>query len=93
VDGDKLDSRVTQIKGLFFSEGDFDTGSRGIRQDNQLKVIGSVVALGNVYLRRSLPTTQAESTPAELFTYSPALFLQIPPTFNQRIFNWSEINP
>jgi len=86
-------SSVTQIEGLFFTQKDFDTGTVGSRQDSQLKVTGSVIALGKVYLRRSLPSTQAESTPAEYFTYSPALFLQIPPTFNQRIFNWSEINP
>ncbi len=88
----EIDPAVTRIDGIFVSDSSFSTGTRGSRQDSQLKVNGTVIA-SNVILRRSLPVSQAQTTPAELFEYKPNLLFSIPYYFHQRNLNWREVNP
>jgi hypothetical protein len=88
-----IDPNVASIQGIYISNGDFSTGTKGPRQDSQLNVTGTVISLGNVNLERSLSANQAQNIPAEKFTFSPSYFLQIPYSFLKKDFNWREVNP
>lgn len=92
VSGDiNVDPEVSSIEGIFIANN-FSTGTKGARLDGELSVKGTVIA-NLVYLRRSLPTNLARTKPAEIFEYNPSLIFMIPYQFNQRRFNWREVNP
>jgi len=81
---------VTSISGIYLTNNQFNTGTRGQNQDTSLNITGSVVALNRLNLQRSLTNND---NPAEKFTLSPSFILQIPYNFLQRNFNWREVNP
>ena len=91
VSGDiNVDPNVTSISGIYLTNNQFNTGTRGTNQDTSLNITGSVVALNRLSLQRSLTNND---NPAEKFTLSPSFLLQIPYNFLQRNFNWREVNP
>jgi hypothetical protein len=85
-----VDSSVTEIHGLFVSDGDFNTLSAGT--DTQLRVEGSVVAWGNVNLARDLVGDNS-NTPAELFVYRTDLLTAMPDEMKSFVMQWSEVVP
>lgn len=70
-----IDKSVTNLEGIFVSEGQFDSSYNG-NSNNQLIVNGAVWAGGGFDLSRTLQNNQNSSTPAELFVFQPRLFMQ-----------------
>jgi len=97
VDGDidvKIDENSgtdPELEGVFVSDGSFNTDPEG-NINEQLWVRGTVIAWGGVNLQRDLGDDNA-NTPAELFEYSPALYLAIPSNLNEKIMRWKEVAP
>jgi len=86
-----VDPNVTSISGIYLTNNQFNTGTKGAGKDTSLlNVAGSVVALNRLNLQRSLTDN---INPAESFTFAPSFLLQIPYDFLQRNFNWREVNP
>jgi hypothetical protein len=90
-----IDPSVTSISGIFFSNGQFLTGTAGPNVDERLNISGSVVALDGVILQRDLPNEAGGDldTPAEYFEYRPDLLLSIPYDFGLRLLKWKEVAP
>lgn len=81
-----IDSSVDDIIGLFVAET-FSTGDT----NDQLEVVGTVIA-GGINLERDLENNNAD-TPAEIFEFSPPLFMLIPDEFTSRVMRWREVEP
>ncbi|BCX15051.1 MAG: hypothetical protein KatS3mg088_734 [Patescibacteria group bacterium] len=82
---------VSSISGIYLTNGTFNTGTLGSRQDTfALNVNGSVVSLSGVRLQRSLTDN---NNPSEVFNFNPSFVFQIPNSLKERRFNWRETNP
>ena len=84
---------VTSIKGLYVSDGDFNTCqfNPNCPTTNQLKVRGSVIAWGRVNPLRDLPDNT--ETPAEVFEFAPDQLLLFPPHLSDKKVLWTEVVP
>jgi hypothetical protein len=85
-----INPNVTTISGVYFTNQQLSTGTLGVMKDSSLNATGSFVAINKLNLERNLTDNL---NPAETFTFSPSLILQIPYGFWQRNFNWREVNP
>ena len=72
-----LDPTVTSLEGIFVSNT-FQTGTTGDEDDQPLTVTGSVITQGDLSLQRDLGAVENVLNPAELFEFSPFLFLSLP---------------
>ncbi len=89
VSGDTVISpTVTNIEGLYETDGTFDTGT-GI---NPLTVEGSVIAWGTVNLQRDLGAAN-DTTPAETFKFDPSLSVLFPRSLIRDSVSWQEVIP
>ncbi len=78
---------VTNMDGVFINNGTFDSGSGA----TQLTVNGTVVA-GNIDLGRDMGANN-DTTPGEVFNYSPKLLFSMPADFMGMNINWQEVAP
>ena len=82
---------LPNLEGIYFTEGQFLTGTSGPALDQQLHVRGSVVAWDKVVLERDL--TDNTTAPAELFEYATDQFLLFPAVLGERDVSWREVAP
>jgi len=85
-----IDSSLTDLDGLFVSNGTFTTESAGEESDVQINITGSITAWDGINLERDLPDN---SSPAEKIIYSPKNLLLPPSSFTHRKTNWEEVSP
>jgi hypothetical protein len=88
-----VDPSVTDIEGIYLSNGNFTTQSiysLGVTNDAQLTVQGSVVAWGNMDLRRNLGGA-GNINPGELFSYRPDLLSNMPAKLKTFAMQWQEV--
>lgn len=81
-----LDSSVTELEGIYLSDGSFTTGAG----TSPLLVRGSVASYSGVTLGRSLNNN---STPAEIFEYGPDQIMLFPEKLGYRRTKWMEVAP
>lgn len=79
-----------EIEGVYFTDGNFSTGTNGSGLDNQLHIRGVVVAAGQVVPQRS---NAYADIPGELFEYAPDQSMLIPPALSGRSMTWKEVLP
>src|SRR3989344_788706 len=86
-----LTPAVANLQGICFSEGQFATGSdTSAGPDQQLNVIGSIVALDGLDLQRDLQLGN-ETLPGEIFTYDPNIVLNYPSSLSPKRLIWREV--
>jgi len=76
-----------EIEGIFFAEGQIDTGLG----NNQLHLRGSFVGIEGINLQRNL--TDNSNTPSELIEFGPDLLFTMPNDLKSTTINWTEIQP
>lgn len=82
-----VDPAVTNMDGVFINNGTFDSGTGA----NQLTVNGTVIA-GNIDLGRDMGANN-DTTPGEVFNYSPKLLFSMPTEFMGMDITWNEVAP
>jgi hypothetical protein len=82
---------VSELNGLYFVDGKFITETGGTSTDAQLLVRGSVVAMSEIELKRSLSNNS--NSPAELFEYAPDQLLLFPSCLGETNVQWKELAP
>jgi len=89
VSGDiNIDPTVTSLKGIFFADWSFSTGSGS----NPLSVYGNVTTLSGVYLARDLGALNP-TDPAEVFEFAPEIYLNYPASLTPNKMVWVEVAP
>ena len=94
----EIDPKVTRLEGIFFAEGNCETGTEGEEpaEDEQLAFLGLLSCgsrnSGGISLQRNLGAENI-NTAAELFEFSPGLILNYPKTLNIRRVSWKEVVP
>ncbi|MFC1600569.1 hypothetical protein ACFL25_00645 [Patescibacteria group bacterium] len=88
------DDGEPDLEGVYYTDGNFYTGTNGPGSDTRLHIRGTVVA-GNqpgegLVLQRSHPRADV---PSELFQYAPDQTLMIPPVFSRKLLIWKEVTP
>ncbi len=81
---------VTNLEGIYVSDGSFSTGTLGAGSDSQLWVRGTIAGFGGISLQRDL---SVNTTSAELFEYAPDQDLLFPSKLGSRPTNWREVAP
>jgi hypothetical protein len=85
---DHPNPNVPSITGILFTEGNLRTNSC----TSQLWIKGAVAAYSGVLLNRNLYDAN-NTTPAEVFEYSPELIALFPKAFATTNLNWTEVAP
>lgn len=75
-----VDGGVTQLEGIYMTDGTFDTGSAP--PNIQLRVNGTVVAWGGFILARN--STDNRTIPAEIFNFDPDFVANLPEPVKRR---------
>ncbi len=90
--GDVLprDPEDFDLEGLFYTDKNFTTESRGQNSDYQLRIRG-IVSARNFNLQRHLPNNAFY--PAEFFEFAPDILLNFPPLLTSENITWREVNP
>ncbi len=90
--GDVLprDPEDFDLEGLFYTDKNFTTESRGQNSDYQLRIRG-IVSARNFNLQRHLPNNAFY--PAEFFEFAPDILLNYPPFLTAKNITWKEVNP
>ena len=83
-----INPTVTTLHGLYETDTDFATGNGS----TALAITGTVVAWGEVDFQRDLGAGN-RTTPAETFTFDPALTLLFPRSLVRDGVNWQEVAP
>ena len=83
------------LEGVYFADGNIDTGSRRPTADSHLWGYGSFIGLGGIRLGRDLDpanTTGANNTtPGETLIFDPAVFLTFPDELRDSNFTWEQV--
>jgi hypothetical protein len=91
--GTQLGSRNPSLEGIFFAQGNINTGA----STSPLIVRGSLVGLGRIDLNRNLdPQMQTGANniqPAEYVEFAPDLILNFPPDLLRSGLMWEEVAP
>lgn len=85
--GDTLPS----LEGIYFAEGNFETGSLGSGLDILKLTIRGSVAAGNIVMQRSL--TDNSVTPGETFEFAPDQLMLFPDNLSLKRVRWREVAP
>jgi hypothetical protein len=93
VSGDiNIGPDVTSLQGFYLADNNFNTVHIASGNDSPLNIKGSVSAYGSVNLRRNLGSLNS-STPGETFEFSPADIFTYPPALSIERTRWKEVAP
>ena len=93
--GSSFSDGIPDLEGVFYTDGNFATGSDPITfTEENLHIRGSVVA-GSFSLQRDLVqgAESNETTPGEYFTYGTEQVMAFPPFLKLHPSFWQEVNP
>lgn len=82
---------AANLEGVYVTDGTFNTGTGGVKNDSQLWVRGTVAAFGGISLQRDLANN--ETVPAELFEYAPDQDILFPAKLSANPSSWREVAP